>query len=199
MPNSTLNSAGHILLVARNAYFRSATYDQYDALSSITLSAVGLECFVNEFADRLSADYLHQNDKSLCDVEYALAAIERSHGSLRTKIDAIGFYLTRERINWGHAPFQDLAFLLKLRNKLVHRKPEKFDYDFDDPEREYTPHDDVAFLVSRKIICPPNSKTPPQWGAYVLCPETARWAFNTVVDVILEIVALIPEGPEKLC
>jgi len=194
MNKSTLNSAGHILLVAKNAYLRSATTEKYDALSSIILSAVGLECFVNEFAEHLRADQLHQNSKALNDVEFALEAIERCHGSLRTKIDAISFYLMRARVNWGHAPFQDLAFLLSLRNKLVHRKPERFDYDFEYPDRDYTPHDDVAFLVSRKVISAPNSKNPPQWSAYVVCPETAQWAFNTVVDTIHWIVKLIPHG-----
>ncbi len=194
MERSSLSSSGHIFLVARNACQRSATSDRWDALSAMTLSVIGLECFVNEFTERLDHDFMHQGIPQLMDVAFALNAIEDSRGSLATKLEAIVYYVTRRKLDWGQLPFQDLRVLLRIRNKLVHRKTEKIDYDFENPGREYTPHKDVAYLVSRKVIDAPHVKSPSQWGAYVVCPEVAAWAYGTVVESIGALIELLPKG-----
>lgn len=110
-----LYSSGQILMLARKSC------DRTEALSSILLSVVGLECFFNEFHEKLTS----------------------------TDID-------------GPKSLQDLVFLIQLRNGLIHRKPEKFDYELGHPEREYEPHQYVQYLVSRGVIQGPDSRNPPQ-------------------------------------
>jgi len=53
----------------------------------------------------------------------------------------------------------------------------------------------VQYLVSRGVIEAPHPNNPPQWSAYVVCPETACWAYNTVIEIISGFVARLPEGP----
>lgn len=107
---------------------------------------------------------------------------------------AVEYFLTGEKPDRGALPYQDLRILSALRNELVHRKPEAFVYVYDDPEHEYQPHRYVQYLVSRGVIEVPDPKNPPQWSAYVVCPETVRWAYNTVIEIISDFVPRLPEG-----
>jgi len=191
---SFLAHSGHILMRARKSYERSAESDKYEALSSILLSAIGFESFINELEHRLQAETLMQGQPRLCDLAYTLSVLEHRRAGMAQKIEAIHYFLTREKPDWGALPYQDLRFLNSLRNELVHRKPEPFVFSPGDPDRTYEPHRYVQYLVSRRVIDAPNPRNPPQWGAYVVCPQTARWAHNTVVTTLCDLVTKLPEG-----
>jgi hypothetical protein len=52
----------------------------------------------------------------------------------------------------------------------------------------------VQYLVGRGVIDAPHPQSPPQWSAYVVRPETAGWAYNTVIEIISDLVSKLPEG-----
>lgn len=192
--NSYITHSGHILMLARMSYKRAAEAQKYEALSSILLSAIGLESFINEFEHRLQGEIFTHGQPRLADLAYTLGTLEDRRAGIIQKAEAIHYFLTGEKPDWGALPYQDLRILSALRNELVHRKPEAFVYVYDDPEHDYQPHRYVQYLVSRGVIEVPNPKNPPQWSAYVVCPETARWAYNTVIEIISDFVARLPEG-----
>lgn len=194
VPKSFLAHSGHILMLARKSCCRAIESDKYESLSSILLSVIGFESFVNELEHRLRVDKFTQGQERLADLAYTLGALEQRRAGISPKIEAIHYFLTREKPDWGTLPYQDLRFLTGLRNELVHRKPESFVYLTGDPERTYAPHRHVQYLVSRGVIDAPHPQNPPQWGAYVVCPETARWAYNAVVEIVSDLVSKLPSG-----
>lgn len=193
-PNSHVAHSGHIFMLARKSYERAVEADKYESLSSILLSAIGLESFINELEHRLQAERFTQEQERLRDLAYTLSALEQRRAGIVQKIDAIRYFLTGEKPDWGAQPYQDLRFLSGLRNELVHRKPESFVFAMDDPDRTYEPHRYVQYLVERGVIDAPHPQSPPQWSAYVVRPETAGWAYNTVVEIISNLVSILPEG-----
>lgn len=188
--------SGHLLMLSKQAYERSLQRS-WEAMASIILSAITFECFVNECEARLESEYLHQGLDQLCKLRDMLNLLEEERVSLLTKVDTMRLALVGSRIERGKLPFQDVRFLLELRNALVHRRPERFEWDFENQDREYEPHKFVRHLVQRGIIQKPNPKNPPAWGQYVLVPETARWAHNTVVTVSKDICSWFPAGNFK--
>lgn len=168
-----------------------------DAMASIILSALTLECFVNEYEERLESEFLNQGLSPLITLKDTLNLLEEERASLLTKIDAIHLVLVGSRIDRGKLPFQDVRFLNELRNALVHRRPERFEWDFKNPTKEYKPHKFVMHLIQRGVIEKPHPNSPPSWSQYVLVPETARWAHNTVVTVSKDIISWLPSGNFK--
>lgn len=188
--------SGHLLMQSKQAYERSLQ-KSWEALASIVLSAVSFECFVNECEERLGSEFLNQKLAPLAALKEMLNILEETHASLLTKVDAMHLILVGSRIDRGKLPFQDVRFLFELRNALVHRRPERFEWDFENLDREYEPHKFVKYLTQRGVIQKPNTKNPPVWSQYVIVPETARWAYNTVIVACKDIFAWLPDGNFK--
>jgi hypothetical protein len=177
--------------LAKKAYYRSQ-HDQQESLNGILLSALAFECFMNEFED-IAQDCIGQKDlhrlQTLRDI---IADLEKGNAHLRIKIQAIHYFLTLRKLSFGRAPYQDLSILIDIRNTLVHRKPEKFEWDIDNPEKEYDPHRFVKFLADRQVIKRPPKMHPGTWSLYVIRSEVAKWAYDTAVAVIKDIAIVIP-------
>lgn len=186
--------AGHIFLVARRAY-ESSIADSSEAMPSIILSTVALECFVNETIERLSKEHIREPDKNLALVASWLEFVESKKGSTLEKLAAFHLAFTGQKADRGQQPYQDLSLLYQLRNDLVHRKPEPFgDWDPNDKERTYEPHKFVRMLAQRGIVTMPPPHLPPIWSQFVLHDRTAKWAFNTAVAGVKYVVSLLPES-----
>ncbi len=186
--------AGHIFLVARRAYERSLS-DSSEAMPSIILSTVALECFVNETIERLSKEHFRDPDKNLVLAANWLEFVESKKGSTLEKLEAFHLAFTGTKAERGHPPYQDMSLLYQLRNDLVHRKPEPFrDWDPNDKERTYEPHKFVRMLAQRGIVNMPPPNLPPIWSQFVLHDRAAKWAFNTAVSGVKYVVSLLPES-----
>lgn len=188
-------NSGRIMLIARKSCQRATDHDQDDSLAAIVLSAMALECFLNEFEDRLRSSQFEREPRHLRDLSFSLTTLEEKRAGIRAKISTIHYFLTEgSKIDWGHPPFQDTKVLIDIRNKLIHRKPERFEYEFENTDRDYEPHNLVKYLVSRSVIDAPHSKVPAQWSPYVICPATARWAYNSTLQTTSALVSILPQG-----
>lgn len=183
---------GHILVLAKRAYERSLE-EHSESFVSITLSAMALECYINDFTHQSSQDILSINVKPLKDLSYVLATLEDLKFSLISKIEMIHYLLSDEQMDRGARKHQDLTMLIRLRNELVHRKPEDTGL-FGIEGIETEPHKYVRFFSNRGIIEKPSSDAPPTWSQYLNNPDVAKWAFNTVVTTINDIVAILPRS-----
>lgn len=187
---------GHILSLAKKAYERSLT-DSSESFVSIMLSSNALECYVNDFAHSASTELLSTGIASLRDMSFVLKQLETSRTTLISKIECIYYFLSGEKPDRGSSRFQDLSYLVKLRNELVHRKPEStgdWGIYFDDTQE---PHSLVQYLANKKIIDMPGPKSPPVWGQFLNVPEVARWAYNFVTVLIKDITRMLPESHLK--
>jgi len=186
--------AGHIFLVARRAYERSI--DEWsEAMPSIILSTVALECFVNESVERLSKKLFQEPGKPFRATAQWLEFVESKKGSTLEKIEALHLSLTGDVLDRGGRQIQDLRLMFQLRNELVHRKPESFgNWEPNSRDATYEPHKFVRELAQRRVVPLPPPDMPPIWSRYVLCDSTAKWAYNASVSGVNFIVDLIPDS-----
>ncbi|WP_454060958.1 hypothetical protein [Candidatus Nitrospira salsa] len=167
------------------------------ALIPIIFSIMSLECFVNEIGliartsvgedDQPKPDYLVKLGESMKD-------LEDNKVSLETKLCTAKCILTKVQFVKGKKPFQDLKLLCDLRNALIHFKGEKFrelvssgypKFTLDSPARKV-----IARLKSRKLLKfnEPSTQLPTDRPVGLIelvgTPEVAKWACNTVAEIV---------------
>lgn len=187
---------GHILVLAKNAYKRSLL-DSNESFVSVMLSANALECYINDFSHLASAEIFSQEISKVRDMAFVLGQLESSRSTLIAKIASIHYFLSGKEPDKGTVMFQDLQFLIRLRNELIHRKPEDFGTWGGAFDESHKPHSLVQYLSGRKVIAKPDSNDPPVWGQYLNRPEVARWAYNIVTGIIGDIVEKLPPSHLK--
>ncbi|WP_445357964.1 hypothetical protein [Microbulbifer sp. ANSA005] len=183
-------------MLAKKAYERSKD-ESWEASVSIMLSAMTLECYVNELSHRVSDFQRHEPIEELKNLGFLLGEYEKNKNSLQSKIELIHFCLSGEKADKGSKYFQDISMLIKLRNALVHRKPESTGDFGADPDAVYSLHPFTSFLVERGLIHRPSEKMPPVWSYTVSQPSVAAWAYNTVVEAITTTVSMLPDSTTK--
>lgn len=197
--NSKLYLSGYHIALARNAYrkYLKETPDhpaKYQALVAIVFSAASLEAFINEltqaaFKRQLESPEVIQSFASL------LNEIEESRGSTRLKFQIGWATLTGKPYDKGKAPYQDFSNLIKLRDQIMHLKPQK--------ETEFTSVDDLVDNESFKLVSslPKNLLTggdnPGNWIEAISTKEVAKWACNTACEMVSSILDALPEGRFK--
>jgi len=187
--------SGHLLVLARRAYERSLT-DRSNALESILMSAITVECFVNEFEELLGSRFLGTSLSELGKCAQTMELLEELRAPLMDKIDGLHLCLKGARIDRGRRMTQDLALLFQLRNALVHRRAERFDWE-PDGTGTYEHHKFVKHLAQRGVIADPAAGSPSSWSQHCLVPPTALWAHDVVVTAAKEIVSWFPDGHFK--
>ena len=126
---ATLYSSGSLFLLAQKAAERSKQ-DRQESIGAIILAAISLEAFINEFEDMLTRYVSEEDPVSLKTLKYFLRDLEEGKASIKLKVQTILYILTQDIPKKGELPYQDFNFLIDLRNHLVHRKAEKFLWDF---------------------------------------------------------------------
>ena len=153
---------------------------------------MALECYINDFTEQSSRETFISGVKPLNDLSYILDAMESAKASIIAKIEMIFFLLTGSAIEKGSKKHQDLLMLVRLRNELVHRKPESTGEWGVEEDKEFEPHKFVKFFSDRGVIELPSPSSPPTWSQYLNKPEVAKWAYNSVASTIKDIVSAIP-------
>lgn len=156
-----------------------------------------LECYINELSHRISHYQEYENNEKLKYLSFFLNEYEKNKNSLQSKIELINFSLSGEKLDKGSRYFQDITMLIKLRNALVHRKPESIKGFIGDSDTVYSLHPFTNFLVERGLIERPSEHIAPIWSHFINQPSVAAWAYNTVVEAITNSVSMLPESATK--
>ena len=176
--------------LAKKAYQRSLK-DPGEAWVTIILSASCIESFLNDAMELL--DFLSTMEVEVAVPERTkafasmLKSLESQNAPTQFKVEIAYFILTGEQVDKGAQPFQDFSLLFRLRNELIHKKPEYYSRD------NRSLHPLVAQLVSRKVIPRPKVSELKHWPYFLDDPEVARWAYNVAVRVVLWIKNAAPE------
>src|SRR6185369_12701836 len=99
-----LGQSGHVMMLAKKACERCAT-EPFEALSAILLSMIGFECFLNELEERLQQEKSGPH-KSLSDLGFTLRSLAESRASMVSRIEAIHYFLSGSKVDWGKLPYQ---------------------------------------------------------------------------------------------
>ena len=184
-----------LLRLARRAYERSVeSSTEYQTV--IILSAIALEATMNElqFMGRFFADCTPP------EIAPTLAAVleraEEERVPVLLKIELAFLTFTGKMPEQGAQPYQDLDLLLKLRNLLVHARPETVSYG-GRPEGVELPKI-VRSFAGRGIIPMPAADSNMGWREYVIVQPVAAWAFNTVLQVMKWLAQACPHESIRL-
>ncbi len=182
--------SGHIFSVARKSYQKSLD-DKEESLATIILSSIAFEAFLAEFQDILLSPVTGNLSKKLIVLQAILKNLEDEKASVSLKVQTIFTILNEKPLDKGIPPFQDYFFLIKIRNFLIHKKPEKVELGFTNSAKTYTPHKFVKYLSDRKII--PKSNTANATNCYnnIVVPSVGKWTFNIYIKIIKLILKAI--------
>ena len=195
MPHGAYLRSGSTLGLARAAYRRSLE-DSREAEVAITLSAAAFEGFLNDLAFALRT--WKQPDYVVAAAE-VLAEAEEARLQPVIKYRLAMYALTRRFPQKGEIEVQQLAALMKLRNSLLHIKPEPiFTLDDENPRFDGTdkPPSEVQFLISQGIIVLPP-KYGGSWRALVTSAAVAEWSYRTSVSAMKRIAATPQDATVK--
>jgi hypothetical protein len=186
--------ADELLQMARKACERSRTYPP-EAIAAIVLSVIGFEAFLNEMVE-LSSGPPHPSDEpeEVKAFGAILEDLEQQKAPIDVKVQVAYYIFKRQRLDKGELPYQDFDLLIRIRNALVHKKPEKWSMIAEG--EAFEPHKLVKRLADRKVIPPPTPEAPPELFIPICRQEVAKWAYNVVVEMISFLTEVIP--PSKL-
>lgn len=184
--------------IARNAYERSKN-DPTEAIVAIIFSAITIEVFLNEMVDFATNQHLPKNEpEEISAFASILSNLENQKAQLDLKIQVLHYIFKKSQLNRGELPYQDFDLLIKIRNALVHKKPEKWTWSLEEGDNnKFEPHKYIKRLADRKIIPAPTSNEPPHWQALISRPEVARWACNVASQMIEFLADLVPVSQYK--
>jgi hypothetical protein len=184
--------ADELLKLARKACERSRDYPP-EAIAAIILSVIGFEAFLNEMVELASGP--GNKPEEVKAFGAILEDLEQQKASIEVKVQVVYYIFKRQRLDKGRLPYQDFDLLIKIRNALVHKKPEKWSMVTD--EESFKPHKLVKRLVDRQVIPPPSQEAPPQLFIPLCSQDVAEWAYNVVIEMIHLLTDIIPSSNLK--
>ena len=185
-------ACGTLYIAAADAYRRCEaaaptprTYFQsYDPFVAVVFAAAAFEGFINDA------------------IEAALPRPPVNHGPLCTQFATIGKHLreryakTEEKLDLAHVvfagkpfdrgmcPHQDWALLARLRNKLLHMRPEGyFEYGDDMTQGELVCPKVIEGLRTKNILDDSGTQCA-SWHPLIQTVAVARWACDVAADMV---------------
>jgi hypothetical protein len=186
--------ADELFQMARKACERSRTYPP-EAIAAIVLSVISFEALLNEMVELASGPQYASNEPEEVKAFGAiLEDLEQQKAQIDVKVQVAYYIFERQRLDRGGLPYQDFDLLIKIRNALVHKKPEKWSMATE--EEAFEPHRLIKRLADRKVIPLPTPETPPELFIPICRREVAEWAYNVVVEMVNLLIEIVP--PSKL-
>jgi hypothetical protein len=175
------------------------TRSPQDAVTAIVMSAVAAEAFINELGELgqtskgLSWVARTADTQKLLEFGEAYEEIEGARGSLVLKFQIASKVLGGQFLPKGENPLQDFSVLISLRNDIVHLKPRDNITIGQDGRLNIQPPRYIAALQSRGLTRRFGAIDSASWFDLLMSVELADWAHMTSENMILKILALIPD------
>lgn len=147
------------------------------AIPSYILSVAAVEGFVNEFFLAIGQGFLRDTSfGKLSEEDIKKLQNKKSLDDKLIEIPKLAF--DQEVFNKGSQPFQDMKFLIKVRDSFVHYK------------MAFEPENEGIFdYLVREGIAIKSPKDTNRFWAHDLCTfEGIRWAHNTAIKIIKNII-----------
>jgi hypothetical protein len=196
---STVQQAGSLFHVAVKAA-DSITADEHaghqqPALISLVFSVVSLEAFLNEIVELANmALYLGYKEPEVVPAFIQLMTdAEKSRASLESKFVLANWLLTGKSLDRGAPPYQDLALLLKVRNQLVHFKPNEIFTDVElTPETLSTSRNSAVEQLRSRHVLANDIVGLTGWTAWIETKAMAKWSCSVVSHLVVDFVSKTP-------
>jgi hypothetical protein len=162
------------------------------AVISVILSAATTEAFINELVAEVWKAR-HSLSPILVAFGKLMREIEDNRGSVGLKYLVASQALSGEMFDKGAPPFQDFDLLRRVRDSLVHIKSPDV---LSEPSSSSAKRPEIIVALRQKRLTYPLGKddqTP--WFNELQTYKLAAWACETALNMILAVLALIPDGP----
>jgi hypothetical protein len=168
------------------------TGDQRDALVSVVFSVVALEAFLNEITEHAQEMCAYQptvegNEAVL--FSQVMGDAEESHVRLESKLTLAKWILSGKTMDRGAQPYQDLALLIRLRNDLIHLKPNKL-FVHGVTTNEEAHKDLMKRFKGKQILA--NDRQTGSWTSLVQTKAVAEWSCRTAAHVVTDLCSGVP-------
>lgn len=186
----------HFYNIARESYHNarqgSNIHRQNDALVAIIFAALSLEAFINELGVIAMEAKASGHGEGFLD--QLINAIDESQGTKRTTQEK--FMMASEalsnKFDKGKNPYQDFADLFRLRDCLVHLKPEERIEIDEDNNWTYSGRKLIERLRSKNIVQEYTSIS--SITLSVSTAVAAKWACDTASAMVTAILDGIPNS-----
>jgi hypothetical protein len=178
---------------ARGIKAAPRTGGQRPALISVVFSVIALEAFINEMTDYAQDMTAYQ--PSVEGPEAVLFAqvmgdAEEAHARLESKFTLASWILSGRNIDRGGQPYQDFALLMRLRNDLVHTKPNKLFVHGVTTNEEA--HGSLLARFRDKNILADDNVTG-SWTYLAQTKAVAEWSCKTAAHVVNDMCSGVPQ------
>jgi hypothetical protein len=126
-----------------------------------------------------------------------LGQFDDSRENLVARIQVAKSLLSGQRYNPGAELFQDVNMLLKVRNALVHPRPQKIhgspnSKDFGTQYPNFINH-----LQNKGLIASVKDGPAQSWYSLIETPKIAKWAYETSCSIIEDLINSFPDSTLK--
>jgi hypothetical protein len=121
--------------------------------------------------------------------------IEDSKGSIRLKFMLTNLIFAGKTYEKSEQPYQDFALLFKIRDALMHLKPQdEFKVTHNGNVVRVMKPKILEALQSKNILANLDEKLVADWKSMISTQAVARWACNTAVDIVHSTLRILPES-----
>lgn len=166
-------------------------------VDAVIYSAMAVEAFPNDFAHMASIFPLDNTGKEVIEIVAAaqiLAELEEQRAQPKTKYQVLYYILAKTYFPKDNVIWADCELLMKLRNELVHPKPENIGLG-EGAVRESRVRKLVHQLRQRNLIARPQGSEPHDWS-FILEDDdhVAVWAVKTAKSIIQFVASKAPDS-----
>jgi len=170
---------------------------QRPALISVVFSVIALESFMNEMTDYAQdmTDYqpFVEGPEALVFAQ-VMGDAEEAHARLESKFTLAKWILSGRNIDRGGQPYQDFALLMRLRNGLVHTKPNKLFIHGVTTNGEA--HGTMLARFGDKNILADDLNSG-SWTYLAQTKTVAEWSCRTAGHVVNDLCSAVPQNNFK--
>ena len=196
MIRATVFSASPLMRVAEDARDRippsqsDVDPGQRDAWVAVVFATAAVEAFLNDLTEHVDVAAKSTHDPDLALLAKVLTDLERRRANAELKLDFLQLVITREAPKPGQPLQQEFAGLVKLRDQIIHAKPDKslaWTLDGEDIAEE---HNLRRQLQAWRLVGPERAV----FTEEAATRATARWACRVARERVASIKPLLATG-----
>ncbi|HJV51412.1 MAG TPA: hypothetical protein VJ652_08135 [Noviherbaspirillum sp.] len=179
-----------MLRIARRAA-KNASKVRDDVIVSIMFSVACIEGFVNEVTHDVEDGAATAPGLERLDIlRDCIAHLKFEYASILDRIQMIRKLSTGSEFQKGLPPYQDAVLLVKIRNALVHIRPDvvrTYGLDGQNARGMDRIENLLQQLEARKLISPVSSRHSRSWLQLIGTKKVAEWAVATATNLVVEL------------
>jgi hypothetical protein len=174
-------------------------WNPQDALIAILFAAAGLEALANDVVHGIRGLEPHDDYEdelrsrlgiytSVCDVEWMPTP---------SKYTMLFHVLSGKTIDRGSEPIQSLELLFRVRDSIVHLKPETHYWNWGEGGIEGEPHQVAKSLAAKGLFKLPKEGKISLLVDYLQNPRLSKWAMDVVVSLLSSLFSSVQDPDIK--